>query len=229
MDDACGGPIHQCMGTETCGTSLLAQTTQASSDPIITMLSHPTRGISFIRWPLELLRLFGSIISLDTCWFGFVGHLRLESLIFLLLLERAFVSDTLYSRSVRLGHGLLGTSGAQGRILLLSGLETELGLGLERVAQQRLAPVHPYIPAALAQWPQHLVVEGLDPVRTTRLALGGNNVDLLGDLLAVELQWQIVDVRSEGILDLHADKEKTEDDVAGSDCCWDGNPPKRGV
>lgn len=140
-------------------------------------------------------------------------------------LGRPFDSDTLYGRSVRLGHGLLGTGSAQGRILLLSVLETELGLGLERVAQQRLAPVHPYVPAALAQRPQHLVVESLDPVRTTGLALGGNDVDLLGNLLAVQLQWQIIDVGPKRVLDLYADEEKAEDDVACSNCCWDGYPP----
>lgn len=217
--DACGGPIRRLMGSETCGTSLLAQTMQASSDPVITMPCRPTRpGYLFHSLTIPNIKS----VRLDHR-FCRASPSRLFEF------RRPAVSDTLYSRSVRLGHGLFGTGGAQGRILLLSVLETKLGLGLERVAQQRLAPVHPHVPAALAQRPQHLVVEGLDPVRTTGLALGGNDVDLLGDLFAVQLQWQIVDVGSEGILDLYAYEEKAEDDVACSNCCWDGHPPQRRV
>lgn len=45
---------------------------------------------------------------------------------------------------------------------------------------------------------------------------GGDDVELGGDLLAVGVEWEIVDVVTEGIFKFAADGSETEDDVGGN-------------
>lgn len=44
---------------------------------------------------------------------------------------------------------------------------------------------------------------------------GGDNVEFLRDASAVRVQWEVVDVVAEGVLDFTADGGDAEDDVCG--------------
>ena len=75
------------------------------------------------------------------------------------------------------------------RGLLASFLLSETDLGFDSLADLPTVSVHPRMPTRLAERPQDLVVNSLDPVSVAGLRLGGNNVHLRRDLSAVRLQW----------------------------------------
>ncbi|KUI61852.1 hypothetical protein VP1G_11376 [Cytospora mali] len=108
-------------------------------------------------------------------------------------------------------------------------LVSQLCLGLQSLAEFTLPPLHPYVPPALAQRPQDLVVQCLDPFRVLLPLLAGDNIELGCDLRAVELHWQVIDVLAKGILNLTADEQQPEDDVTGCDGSRDRDPSKVNV
>lgn len=61
-------------------------------------------------------------------------------------------------------------------------------------------------------------------IRELRRGDAGQGIQFLGELGAVVVQGQIVDVVAEGVLELVADGVETEDDVGGGDGAGDGDP-----
>lgn len=73
----------------------------------------------------------------------------------------------------------------------------------------------PLVVAGGAQREEHKVILADTKLVQLGRGHGGDDVELVGELAAVGLQGQIIDVVSEGVLDFAADEGKAEDDVCG--------------
>lgn len=72
---------------------------------------------------------------------------------------------------------------------------------------------------------KHVVV-ALDEVVGREVATCHDDIDLVADLVTVDVQWQIVNIISERVLDLAADQSQTEDNIGCKDGSRDGDPFK---
>ena len=110
-------------------------------------------------------------------------------------------------------------------------LKSSQGLLLNRLPQPLLAPQLPALIRRRANREQHAILPALDVFHEV-VELEGlrrNDVQLGGDLVAEQLEWQVVDVLAEGVLDLAADEEDAENNVGGGDGGGDGDPLEDGV
>jgi hypothetical protein len=76
---------------------------------------------------------------------------------------------------------------------------------------------------------QHLVIVVIRNVRENRCNLAHDDIHVLSDLFAEGVEWEIVDVVAEGVLNFATDERDAEDDVCGEHTGGDGDPPKRFV
>ena len=86
----------------------------------------------------------------------------------------------------------------------------------------------PPLPRAVAQRVQDAVLLRHDEILGLRRGFGGDLADLGGELLAENVQREIVDVVAEGVLDLAADGGDAEDDIGAHHGAGDGDPAERG-
>ncbi len=108
-------------------------------------------------------------------------------------------------------------------------------LGHNNLSPQRtpdliLTPIQPLAIDLLAQWPKRLILihASLDNIIESQNRGRHQGIDLTLQLLTVRVQWQIIDVVAEWVLELVADGRDAEDDV----CCGDGTgngDPLQGV
>ena len=127
---------------------------------------------------------------------------------------------------------LTWTRGASFLLLAHQGLaclKRDLGTGPQCIPHPVLTAGLPHVPAAHADGVEYFVVERLDPVPVAVLLLGGQEVEIHGDLSTVRLEGQVIDVVAKGILDFAADKQNAQDYVRGDNCCRDGYPLQCGV
>jgi len=106
-------------------------------------------------------------------------------------------------------------------IQLLLQLEVGFNLVGHGLADLIFATVHPHVPARVGHGPQDAVLDRLDPLAALSLAAAGDGIQVGGDLGAIRLEGKIVDVLSEGILNLTPNEEESQDDIRGHHSCWD--------
>lgn len=106
-----------------------------------------------------------------------------------------------------------------------------IGLGLcqQRITHVLLAALCPSVEALIAQWPNGHVALAAHEFSGDGCGLGGDAVDVHLKLLTEGLERQIIDVVTEGVLDLAADSRETKDDIGSEDGTGDGDPVKRGI
>lgn len=121
------------------------------------------------------------------------------------------------------------TIGAVGRAGRLQLLVVHVRPVLQRRADGVLGLRGPRVVAALAVGVHDLVPRALDQLLGGDLGARRDGLHVLHDLLAEDVERQVVDVVAEGVLDLVADEEDAEDDVRREDGRRDRDPPERGV
>lgn len=121
---------------------------------------------------------------------------------------------------------IIGTLRAAGRLRLLV-------VRVRPVLQRRADGVHglrgPDVIAALAVGVHDLVPGALDQLLGGDLGARRDGLHVLDDLLAEDVERQVVDVVAERVLDLVADEEDAEDDVRREDGRRDRDPSERRV
>lgn len=96
----------------------------------------------------------------------------------------------------------------------------------QRASDRRLRSLRPHAVARIAVRVQNLVLRVIDEFGDARLGARSDGLHILHDLLAEEVQGQVVDVVAEGVLDLVADEENAQDDVGRGDGGRDRDPAK---
>jgi hypothetical protein len=104
-------------------------------------------------------------------------------------------------------------------ILIIKSLLLRNHLGPQRSTNLIHATMLPLIESVKAQWIKHKVVAAVHKVHHLGRWGGGDDVDFGGDLPAVRVEGEIVDVVAKGVFEFAADGDKAEDDVCGDCFC----------
>lgn len=91
-------------------------------------------------------------------------------------------------------------------------------LGPERSADILKAPLLPVRVSGLAEREEDKIIGTRHEVINIRPGSGGHDIDFQGDLATVAVEREIVDVLTEGVLDLAANGGQAENDICGH---WD--------
>jgi hypothetical protein len=92
-----------------------------------------------------------------------------------------------------------------------------------------LAPLLPNRVARRGNREQNHVLGMFNPVRALWFSGGADDVDFSGNLLAEEIEWEVVHVGAKGVLDFASNQHDPENDVRSKDGTWDGNPAENFV
>lgn len=97
------------------------------------------------------------------------------------------------------------------------------------ITNPQLGPLVPDMVPGMMDREEHFVFLMLDELGDIGLRLAGDDVDFVGELLAVEVEREIVDVVAEGVFDFAPDQHQTDYYVRGEDCAGDRHPAEVGI